>query len=236
MESLPVPSHCLHPAQPAATGWGKELPTGPPASDYIGRGSESCPSLIHLSERAPPPVPVGTGMTGGSESVRDGREAETAVFAGWFCQLVINFCQLVINSWLSTAHDTPCSVEHGWGEEGDYPSPLRGDEYTARIDPVGDDRRSCRFPCRVYRSDWRAVQGIGHSRLDYLRFLCHRHFSQTGHHGMAQARGRAQPASRGQHGAGKGGGDAHSDALGCVRSARPGGGGRGGGEAVLNFC
>ena len=40
------------------------------------------------------------------------------------------------------------------------------------IDLARDDLRSCQFLCRVYRSessDWRAVQGIGRSLLDYSR-------------------------------------------------------------------
>ena len=49
-----------------------------------------------------------------------------------------------------------------------------------RIDLAMDDLRYCPFLCRVYRSDWRAVQGIGHNLLDYLSFLtCYRRFSQT---------------------------------------------------------
>ena len=32
--------------------------------------------FIHMSGHAPPPVPIGNGVTGGPESVRDGLEAE----------------------------------------------------------------------------------------------------------------------------------------------------------------
>ena len=50
--------------------WDKELRPGPLVYDYRGRARGT--GSILMSDHAPPPVPIGNGVAGGPELVRDG--------------------------------------------------------------------------------------------------------------------------------------------------------------------
>ena len=77
LESPPIFLPCqvrVHPDRPAAhpmaTGWNEE----PPCSTTMARALRVIvlDGSIFMSGHAPPPVPIGNGVTGGPESVRDG--------------------------------------------------------------------------------------------------------------------------------------------------------------------
>ena len=89
MESVPILESDLvrvHPGRPAAhptaTGWDEERGPVPSVYDY---GTDYGPTTaaralrvivldgsIRMSDHDPPTVPIGNGLTGGPESVRDG--------------------------------------------------------------------------------------------------------------------------------------------------------------------
>ena len=85
LESLPILWSDLdrvHPGRPAAlpttTGYGagtRSSGPGPPLYDYRARRTPSHrvgDGFIRMSDHAPPPVPIGNGVAGGPESLRDG--------------------------------------------------------------------------------------------------------------------------------------------------------------------
>ena len=62
------------------------------------------------------------------------------------------------------------------------------------IDLARDDLRNCRLLCRVHRSDWRAVQGIGHSLVDHLRFIsCYIGFQSNSRGGAGRGTSLVSP-------------------------------------------
>ena len=121
---------------------------GPPVYDSRGRGTPSHRlGRIHPYVRscaATGPVPIGSGVTGGPESVRD---AGMGGRKNSFDQLVFKCARYVaiipIFRWREIIR---CEQKNKWHW----------------IDLARDDLRSCQFLFRVYRShvsDWWAIRG-----------------------------------------------------------------------------